>query len=91
MPAITLVVCLRNETSNLARLLKHSAGCFDELLVIHDGMENCPSLAKVRGLQKSSARTGPWDLAKAGPPPPRWASTTQPSKKNQKVPRATGG
>jgi hypothetical protein len=37
MPAITLTVCVHGDRSPLARLLDHSVGCFDELLVVHDG------------------------------------------------------
>jgi len=40
MPKITLVVCLHKERDLLERLLKHSEGCYDELVVVHDGPEN---------------------------------------------------
>jgi hypothetical protein len=39
MPKVTLVVCLYKERDFLRRLLEKSAGCYDELIVIHDGAE----------------------------------------------------
>lgn len=36
---ISLVVCLRGERDLLERLLSHVEGCYDDLVVIHDGME----------------------------------------------------
>jgi hypothetical protein len=39
MPAISLVVCLRGESDLLARLLEKAAGCYDDLVVVHDGPE----------------------------------------------------
>lgn len=39
MPAISLVICLRGERELLARLLEHAAGCYDDLVVVHDGPE----------------------------------------------------
>lgn len=39
MPAISLVVCVRNERELLQRLLHHAAGLYDDLVVIHDGLE----------------------------------------------------
>src|SRR5581483_790413 len=39
MPAISLVVCLRKERDFLARLLRHAEGCYDDLVVVHDGPE----------------------------------------------------
>lgn len=43
MPKISLVVCLKSEGELLARLLEKSAGCFDDLVVVHDGPENFPT------------------------------------------------
>jgi glycosyltransferase involved in cell wall biosynthesis len=40
MPAISLVVCLYREGDLLARLLQHAAGCYDDLVVVHDGAED---------------------------------------------------
>jgi Glycosyl transferase family 2. len=37
MPAVSLVVCLHNEREELQRLLQRSAGCYDDLVVVHDG------------------------------------------------------
>lgn len=40
MPKISLVVCLYREKDLLEKLLKHSEGCYDDLVVVHDGTEN---------------------------------------------------
>ena len=37
MPAISLVVCLHQQRDLLERLLQKSAGCYDDLVVVHDG------------------------------------------------------
>src|SRR6266446_5052811 len=37
MPGVSLVVCLHQQRELLERLLKISAGCFDDLVVVHDG------------------------------------------------------
>jgi hypothetical protein len=42
MPSVSLVVCLYKERDLLERLLQHAAGCFDDLVVVHDGAENVP-------------------------------------------------
>lgn len=39
MRKISLVVCLYKERDLLARLLKHADGCYDDLVVVHDGPE----------------------------------------------------
>jgi glycosyltransferase involved in cell wall biosynthesis len=39
MPAISLVVCLYKERDLLERLLQHTEGCYDDLVVVHDGPE----------------------------------------------------
>jgi hypothetical protein len=39
MPKISLVVCLYREKDLLERLLKHAEGCYDDLVVVHDGKE----------------------------------------------------
>lgn len=46
MPKISLIVCVYGDREPLARLLERSSGCYDELLVIHDG----PDFEDVRGL-----------------------------------------
>jgi hypothetical protein len=48
MPKISLVICTHGDRAPLSRLLEHSVGCFDELLVIHDG----PDFEDVRSLIK---------------------------------------
>jgi hypothetical protein len=39
MPAISLVVCIHRERELLERLLSQSADCYDELIVVHDGLD----------------------------------------------------
>jgi hypothetical protein len=39
MPKISLVVCLYREKDLLGRLMKHVEGCYDDLVVVHDGAE----------------------------------------------------
>lgn len=39
MPKISLVVCLFQERDLLERLLQHAEGCYDDLVVVHDGVE----------------------------------------------------
>jgi hypothetical protein len=39
MPPISLVVCAHREQALLARLLDHAQGCYDDLVVVHDGPE----------------------------------------------------
>jgi hypothetical protein len=39
MPQISLAVCVRNEVDLLARLLATASGCYDDLIVVHDGPE----------------------------------------------------
>ena len=36
MPLLSLVVCVHNQRDLLERLLRHSAGCYDDLVVLHD-------------------------------------------------------
>ena len=40
MPAICLVVCVSNQRDLLNRLLQEARGCYDELVVVHDGPES---------------------------------------------------
>jgi len=37
MPAITLIICLHRQRELLGRLVSESVGCYDDLLVVHDG------------------------------------------------------
>lgn len=37
MPCVSLVVCLHKERDHLERLLQHAEGCYDDLVVVHDG------------------------------------------------------
>lgn len=39
MPALSLVICLHGEQDLLARLLRDVEGCYDDLIVVHDGLE----------------------------------------------------
>lgn len=49
MPEISLVVCLHREGDLLRRLLGHAEGCYDDLVVVHDG----PDETGVRQLVES--------------------------------------
>ena len=49
MPQLSLVVCVHQERDLLARLLEHTAGCYDDLVVVHDG----PDDTDVRSLVES--------------------------------------
>jgi hypothetical protein len=40
MPAVSLVVCVHRERELLQRLLRESAGLYDDLIVIHDGPDD---------------------------------------------------
>ncbi len=40
MPRITLVVCVCNERELLQRLLRKATGCYDDLVVVHDGPDS---------------------------------------------------
>lgn len=45
MPAISLVVCVFKERGLLQRLLEETAGCFDDLVVVHDGPDTTDARA----------------------------------------------
>ena len=47
MPPISLVVCLYREGDLLARLLAHAEGCYDDLVVVHDGPDDTGIAAMV--------------------------------------------
>jgi hypothetical protein len=40
VPPITLAVCLHRERDLLERLLRHAHGCYDDLVVVHDGPDD---------------------------------------------------
>ncbi len=46
MPALSLVVCVYNERDLLERLFQKAEGCYDDLVVVHDG----PDTHDVRGV-----------------------------------------
>lgn len=50
MPAVTLVLCVCRERELLERLLRQSNGCYDELVVVHDG----PDTGGVKALVESA-------------------------------------
>ena len=50
MPAVTLVVCVHHQRDLLERLLQHSTGCYDDLVVIHD----FPDSTNVRSLVEAA-------------------------------------
>jgi hypothetical protein len=51
MPELSLVVCLHGERDLLQRLLDHTAGLYDDLLVVHDGPDTrgTRSLVEAKG------------------------------------------
>lgn len=49
MPELSLVVCIYRQRELLQRMLRHAEGCFDELVVVHDG----PDDSDVRSLVES--------------------------------------
>ncbi|MDZ4789386.1 MAG: hypothetical protein SH807_10640 [Blastochloris sp.] len=51
MPKISLVVCLYKERDFLERLLRHAEGCYDDLVVVHDGREEKDESGKVETLK----------------------------------------
>ena len=50
MPAISLVVCLYQEGDLLRRMLARAAGCYDDLVVVHDG----PDTTNVRAIVEAA-------------------------------------
>jgi hypothetical protein len=48
MPKISLFVCLYKERDLLERLLQHAEGCYDDLVVVHDGPEQAVLAEKRR-------------------------------------------
>ncbi len=50
MPAISFVVCVRDQRDLLERLLQHCDGCYDDLLVVHDGPETTDPEKRVEPL-----------------------------------------
>ena len=50
MPAVTLVVCVHRQRDLLERLIRESAGCYDELIVLHD----IPDVQNVRAVTEAA-------------------------------------
>lgn len=50
MPAVSMVVCLFRERDFLSRLLARAEGCYDDLVVVHDGpdLDDARSLVEAR-------------------------------------------
>jgi hypothetical protein len=74
MPALSLVVCVHKERDLLERLLTEAQGCYDDLVVVHDGPEGCDISGSAR---EAGGETEPrWrspeelSLAKPNVPPP---------------------
>ena len=67
MPKISLVVCLYREKDLLERLLKHVEGCYDDLVVVHDGAETTALPAS------QTQQTSPEQLSLSSPQAPRVA------------------
>jgi hypothetical protein len=81
MPAVSLVICVCRERELLERLLQHSDGCYDDLVVVHDGPESdreipppvdAPDLkmAMDYGERKADGSSPPFYRAPALPPQP---------------------
>ncbi len=51
MPAISLVVCVHRQRDLIERLIRESAGCYDELIVLHDipDTQNVRSVVEAAG------------------------------------------
>ncbi len=51
MPAISLVVCVHLQRDLLERLIRESEGCYDDLVVVHDGpdVQNVRSIVEAAG------------------------------------------
>lgn len=69
MPKVSLVVCLRNETAFLKRLLQHSSGCYDDLVVVHDGPQVEQPHPDYPTAERLRVAEGDWGLRIPGPPP----------------------
>jgi hypothetical protein len=72
MTQISLVVCLYKERDLLERLLQHAEGCYDDLVVVHDGPEEAVPAEDRRPKggeqpnQKSAINLQQFPLYKAG-------------------------
>lgn len=49
MPKVSLVICLHGERDFFERLLEHAEGCYDDLVIIHDGPERRHHAESVEG------------------------------------------
>jgi FkbM family methyltransferase len=72
MPKISLAVCLRGERDFLARLLENTRGCYDDLVVVHDGPEELKNNQSKRevGENKEKGWNSPEELSLAAPDAP---------------------
>lgn len=72
MPKVSLVVCLRGERDLLARLLKCSNGCYDHLVVIHDGPVDCrdEKPKRISPVNLGPTWQSPEELSLPSPAPP---------------------
>jgi hypothetical protein len=50
MPSISLVVCVHNERDLLRRLFTEAEGCYDDLVVVHDGQDTGGVRGVVEGI-----------------------------------------
>jgi len=66
MPAISLVVCVHREREMLERLLRETAGLFDDLVVVHDGPESTAE-NQIRSPDEITARPPAIDYARLLP------------------------
>lgn len=74
MPSISLVVCVYKERDFLERLLRETKGCYDDLVVVHDGPESgekIPNGAKPAAIDYATRPSGgPLPTGYAEPPVP---------------------
>ena len=75
MPKISLVVCLHKERDLLERLLEHCNGCYDDLVVVHDGPEG-PSIVSTGGVNSGNPGENglKGDFVPSAACVPRWKS-----------------
>ena len=68
MPALSLVICIHKEGEHLRRLLRHAEGCYDDLVVVHDG----PDETDVRAIVEAQGGRF-FERARAFYEEPHWA------------------
>lgn len=88
MPKVSLVVCLRNETAFLKRLLQNCYGCYDDLVVVHDGREDSQLRSNIPISKEFKDAAGDPSLKKPGVPPKEISLDYSKLKKNAPGPKS---